>query len=187
MKLTFAAPDGQMKKIEGVLWHFPKAKIKGIVRRSVNRAMVAARTAAAKEASGRYGGVTAKEVRGASRITRTGAAQSEATLKITSPSRSLMHFKPSSQEPTYYPKKLKVTIVKGRRKLFKGAFVAKANGGATSFARKGPASLPIEKRFGPPLAGMAGHGFRQGKAQKRAEEMLEKTLLHEIDFALKKR
>lgn len=153
--------------------------------RSMNRAMLAARTMAVKE-TGRHYEIPASEIKSASRLTRAKKGLLSSTMQVIGSPMSLMHFKPSSTSPTYYPTKLRVTVKKGERKIVKGGFVASNNSGTTTFKRTGKASLPIEKRYGPSVPQMVGNSNVVDKTQERAEKVFAERLDREIDYLLSK-
>jgi hypothetical protein len=174
------------KALEGVKNGFPKA-----MSRAINDGLVAGRTAASKLIRTRYN-IKAATIKSAITLNKARAKVGElgGSLEARGPMMPVSDFaprvrlKPAEGAPSRSRRKYQnvtVMIVKGARKLIKGAFMAKGR----IWERRGPerdAKLGIVSTLGVPY--MIGTLHIQPQIEQRMREVSSRSLAHEVDYEL---
>lgn len=185
--------DSQLKHVEAVLQHIPKAMPR-VIARSINRASVAAKTAALKKISNEY---TIKRKRVAETFSLTKATVNNLSAFVTSKGRpnALTYFKTSPGKlPKGRPKNpVFVRVKQSGGGPIKGAFLAKTKSGHLGvfhrngvFGRNGNEKLEeIEQNYGPSTPQMLENKTVSAFIENRAREILNKQLDHEVDVMLR--
>lgn len=175
--------SAKLQEVEKILVEVPKGASTAVAR-SLNRAIVAARTLAVKEARSEYQ-ITSSALKQRTQIRRANIQRLNASFESEGPALSLLNFKISHTSPTNRPTVIKVAVKKGGMKPLPGRFVAIPNrGGLGTFKRTTTRGLPIARDYGPSIPQMIGAEAGMDKIERRAGEVLSVRLDHEMNRLL---
>lgn len=177
--------SAKLREVERILAEVPKGAPTATAQ-ALNRAIVAARTLAVKQARSEYQ-VTSTALKQRTKIRRAKITRLSASYESEGPALSLLNFKISHTAPTNRPTVIKVAVKKSGMKSLPGHFVAApAKGGLGIFQRTSSRGLPIARDYGPSIPQMIGAEKGMDKIERRAEEVFSVRLDHEINRLLSK-
>ncbi len=174
----------------GLLSTFVKAfgaQAKQAVARAVNRTVKGVRTDAVKAAIREYS-IKPPIVRKSIKVEQALNGSLEAAAIATGKRIPLIHFEARPKQPGgRRPIKGVSVQVKKERKVLKGSFLARLKSGHVGvFQREGDDRLPIEEKRSLAVPQMLENQDVIEEIQEKAENRFDKSLSHEIDFALQK-
>lgn len=173
-----------IEKLERILGNTPK-QIPIVTARAINRAAEAARTQAGRSVRETYT-IKHRDVLNTIKIKKASANDLTADIRSRGSARKLMDFRVNPKAPQPRRKKLvSVSVKKGSNKSIKNGFVAKMTSGHMNvFARTSKKRLPIKGLYGPSVPQMLGNESVANYVERRAMEVLDTRLEHEINRML---
>lgn len=171
-------------KLERILGNTPK-QIPIVTARAINRAAEAGRTQAGRSARDTYV-IKHKDVIGTIKIKKASSSDLHANIKSRGHVEKLMNFKVNPTRPQPGRKKpITVSVKKGSKKTIRNGFVAgMKSGNINVFTRVSKKRLPIQGLYGPSVPQMLGNESVVGFVEKRAMDVLDSRLEHEISRLL---
>lgn len=174
----------QIEKLQEKLKDMPE-KIPVVTARAMNRAIEAARTQAARSVRETYH-VKHGDVIKTIKVKKAHAGDLEANFSSKGETLKLVKFRVKANKPLPTRGKYVVASVKkGSSKMVNKTFMAKIfKGEPNVYSRVGTKRFPVRAHYGPSIPQMAGNEQVISKVEKRAEEVLDKRLDHEISRVL---
>lgn len=157
--------------------------------RAINRSLVAGRKAAGEEVSKDYK-ITGGKVNKLGTFKKANTSNIEATITWKGPAIPLEEWgtNPSNPPKRRRKKPLVGKVFRGKKTTYKGVFVGKYNSGkARAYVRSTKKRFPIKRVYGPSAAQLVAAKYVKVRFIKRANQMLEKRLEHEINYILSKK
>ena len=162
-------------------------------RSAINRAIMAARTSFSKQTRRKYK-IRAKELKAAFRVRKATLSSLGASLVGRGRRRPLAEFGPTPTEAGtggYEPgvgatgtPPMRVQIMRrGGAKIVPGGFVVRKG---LVGKRKAKERTPLEFLYGPAIPQMAQAAVDLPKVEKRAQDIMDKRLEHEVTYQLRK-
>lgn len=175
VELDTSRADARLQKLATYL--SPNELVKA-GQRAINRAAAAANTELSRRVRARVN-LKASSIKDVVTITRASGATVRATMKVKTKGISLREY-----GARQVARGVSVRVLKDEgRKVVDGAFFVEKFGGHV-FMRKGKERKPIQKLFGPSVRTQAEQVMPD--VQKRAEEVMEQRLKHEIGRAIER-
>ena len=175
-----------IERLEEMLRNAP-AQVNVAAARAINRAAYAARTQAGRSVRETYT-VKHKDVISTIRLHKKATpADLNAEIRSRGSTLKLMKFKvtPSSPQPKR-KRPIKVSVKKGSNKTIKNGFVARmSNGHMNVFTRTTKKRFPIRGHYGPSVPQMLGNESVTRFVERKANEVLDNRLEHEINRLLR--
>lgn len=183
--INIDGPD--MKKL---LKRLPDEKdAKKAAYRAINRSLVAGRKAAGEEVAKDYK-ISGGKVNKIGKFKRANSSNIEAEIKWAGPGLELKQWgtNPANPPKRRRTKPILGTVFRGTKTTYRGAFVNRNKAGKVrAYVRTSKNRFPIKPVYGPSPAQLVGARDVKERFIKRASEMLEKRLEHEINYILSKK
>ena len=171
--MSIEVDAGGIERAQMLLAGIPQAADKAVAN-SLNRSIVAARTAISKGIRGEYV-VSAGDVKKNIRLDRAKPGKLSASVTFKGAFLELTKFKVKSRKG----RGIQAQIKRGRSFNLPHSFFV-ATGHAGTYHRSSKASYPIDLEFGPSVPQMAGNAKVTEPAILRAQDVFSRTLEHEI-------
>lgn len=174
----------QLEKMQSELKDVPK-KIPIVTARAMNRSIEAARTEAARTTRKNYV-IKHKDLIETIKIKRAYPGSLEANFSSSGSVLELMKFKVRANKPLpTHGKYAVVSVKKGSNKKINNSFVAKIYKETENvYTRVGSNRFPVRVHYGPSVPQMIGNEEVIAQVEKRAAEVLDQRLDHEISRVL---
>lgn len=183
--MTIDGPD--MKKL---LKRLPDEKdARKAAYRAINRSLVSGRKAAGEEVAKDYK-ISGGRVNKLGKFARANPSNIEATITWKGPGLELKEWGTNPSNPPKRRRKKPIlgTVFRGTKTTYRGAFINRNKGGKVrAYVRTSKKRFPIRPVYGPSPAQLVGAKLVRERFTKRASEMLEKRLEHEINYILSKK
>lgn len=174
----------EIPDLKDVLDRLPTVdKTKTVLMRAINRSVPAAKTAASKEVRKEYV-LKAAKINEATKITKATTSTLTAKIRWSGPMVNIANYKitPRQRPKRRTKRQMTVEIKRGQKSTYKGAFIGP---NARVFRRTTKKRLPIKPIYGPAISHLMGAKPVTEAATKRAQEILDKRIEHEIKRMLK--
>ena len=183
--MTIDGPD-----MKAILKRLPDEKdAKKAAYRAINRSLVSGRKAAGEEVAKDYK-ISGGKVNKLGKFKRANSSNIEAEIKWKGPAIPLEEWGTNPRNPPKRRRKKPIlgTVFRGTKTVYRGAFIANYNSGkARAYVRTTKKRFPIRRVYGPSAAQLVGAKLVRERFTKRASEMLEKRLEHEINYIISKK
>lgn len=183
--MTIDGPD-----MKAILKRLPDEKdAKKAAYRAINRSLVAGRKAAGEEVAKDYK-ISGGKVNKIGKFARANSSNIEATITWKGPAIPLEEWgtNPANPPKRRRKKPLVGKVFRGKKTTYKGVFVGRYNSGkARAYVRTTKNRFPIRRVYGPSAAQLVAAKYVKERFTKRASQMLEKRLEHEINYILSKK
>lgn len=167
-----------LEKIEDLFSKTPKEAPK-LISSAINRSASAARTKASTEIRAKYI-IKASDIKSDIKIKNSTPGTLSAQIRTSGPVIPLMKFDVTPTIPDIMVVRARVKKG-GRKKIIQKGFVASMGSSHTNvFTRVGKSRLPIQGRYGPSIAQMMGEDSVVKNIEERAQDILDKRLVHEF-------
>ena len=151
--------------------------------RAINRSLVSGRKAAGEEVAKDYK-ISGGKVNKLGKLSRANSSNIEAKITWSGPAIPLEEWGTNPKNPPKRRRKKPIlgTVFRSKKTTYRGAFVARYNSGkARAYIRTTKKRFPIRRVYGPSAAQLVAAKLVKERFTKRANEMLEKGLEHEIN------
>lgn len=183
--MTIDGPD-----MKAILRRLPDEKdAKKAAYRAINRSLTAGRKAAGEEVARDYK-ISGGKVNKLGKFGKANSSNISGSITWRGPARPLEEWGTNPKNPPKRRRKkpLLGTVFRGSKTTFRGVFVGRSKGGKVrAYARTSKKRFPIKPIYGPSPASLVAAKLVQERFTKRATEMLEKRLEHEINYILSKK
>ena len=157
--------------------------------RAINRSLVAGRKAAGEEVAKDYK-ISGGKVNKLGKFKKANSGNIEATITWSGPAIPLEEWGTNPKNPPKRRRKKPIlgTVFRGTKTTYRGAFVARYNSGkARAYTRTTKNRFPIKRVYGPSAAVLVRARLVKERFTRRANEILERRLEHEINYILSQR
>lgn len=170
-----------LEKVDKILKDLP-AKANQIKYRAVQRAALAGKTEAIKQAKNKYN-LKTKEITKTFKLIKPTKDDPTSKLISTGKRVRLIKFKVNPKTVPKKRKNIKVSVLKAQGlKTLKTAFIAKMQNGITGiFEREGKERLPVRQLYGPSVPQLFKDETIKTAIKERAKEALEERIVHELN------
>ena len=157
--------------------------------RAINRSLVAGRKAAGEEVAKDYK-ISGGKINKLGKLEKSNVGNLKASIKWSGPAIPLEEWGTNPKNPPKRRRKKPIlgTVFRGTKTTYRGAFIGRNRGGQSrAYVRSTKNRFPIKRVYGPSAASLVGARLVQERFTRRANEMLEKRLEHEINYILSQR
>lgn len=180
--------EAQTERAAAALVEMPGAAARAMAR-ALNRAAVAGRQAAVEAITERYA-VKASDVRAKIDLSTATPEHLEVAVRVKSPALALGYFPHTPARAGTGGRgkpPLRVEVLRGRQRAVRGAFIATINGKPRVMMRTGEGvggRESIASVYSVPMAVMLGAPSVRADVERRALEVLDERLDHELDVEM---
>ena len=157
--------------------------------RAINRSLVAGRKAAGEEVARDYK-ISGGKVNKLGKFDKANSNNISAKITWKGPAIPLEEWGTNPKNPPKRRRKKPIlgTVFRGTKTTYRGAFIGRNRGGQSrAYVRSTKNRFPIKRVYGPSAASLVGARLVQERFTRRANEILEKRLEHEINYILSQR
>ena len=154
--------------------------------RAINRSLVAGRKAAGEEVAKDYK-ISGGKVNKLGKLEKSNVGSLKASIKWSGPAIPLEEWGTNPKNPPKRRRKKPIlgTVFRGTKTTYRGAFIGRVYGGQSrAYVRTTKKRFPIRRVYGPSAASLVGARLVQERFTRRASEILERRLEHEINYIL---